>query len=54
MLWSAMGCLSFCAVGELFPLGEQVEQLLQLGSAGVQVCGELGAGLCRAAVQCVK
>src|SRR5262249_51022682 len=48
------GCLSFFAVGELFPLAEQVEQPLQLGGAGVQVCGELGAGLCRAAVQRVK
>src|SRR5262245_30041421 len=53
LLWSAMGCLSFAA-GELFPLGEQVEQPLQLGGAGVQVCGELGAGLCRAAVQRVQ
>jgi hypothetical protein len=32
-----MGCLSFLAVGELFPLGEQVEQPLQLGGAGLQL-----------------
>jgi len=54
VLWSATGCLSFFAVGVLFPLGEQAEQLLQLGSAGLQVDGELGAGLFPAAVQRVQ
>jgi hypothetical protein len=49
-----MSCLSFFPVGELLPLGEQVEQPLQLGGAGLQVDGELGAGLCRAAVQRVQ
>jgi hypothetical protein len=32
-----MGCLSFLAVGELFPLREQAEQPLQLGGAGLQL-----------------
>jgi hypothetical protein len=41
-------------VGEFFPMDEQVEQPLQLGGAGSQVGGELGAGLCRAAVQRVE
>src|SRR5262249_15680757 len=54
LLWSGMGWLSFFAVGALFPLGVPVEQPSQLGGAGVQVCGELGAGLCRGAVQRVK
>jgi hypothetical protein len=49
-----MGCLSFFAVGELFVLGEQVEQPLQLGGAGVQVRGEFRPGFCPAAVQRVE
>ena len=52
--WSATRCLSCFPVGEFLAVGEQVEQPLQLGGAGVQVCGELGAGLCRAAVQRVQ
>ncbi len=41
-------------VGELLTVGEQVEQPLQLGGAGLQVRGELRPGLCPAAVQRVK
>jgi hypothetical protein len=41
-------------VGELFPVGEQAEQPLQLGGAGLQVRGELHPGLCPAAAQRVK
>jgi len=49
LLWSATGCLPF------FPVGKQVEQPLQLGGAGLQVCGELRpGGLCPAAAQRVK
>ena len=43
-----MGCLAF------LPVGEQAEQPLQLCGAGLQVRGELGPGLCPAAVQRVK
>src|ERR1019366_4644571 len=48
LLWSATSCLSF------FPVGEQVEQPLQLGGAGLQVRGELRPGLCLAAAQRVE
>jgi hypothetical protein len=41
-------------MSELLALGEQVEQPLQLGGAGVQVRGEFCPGLLRAAVQRVQ
>src|SRR5262249_39552138 len=48
LLCSATRCLSF------LPVGEQVEQPLQLGGAGLQVRGELRPGLCPAGLQRVK
>jgi hypothetical protein len=41
-------------VGEFFALGEQVEQPLQLGGAGLQMGGEFRPGLCPAAMQRVQ
>src|SRR5262245_26425409 len=54
VLWSAMRCPFFFAMGELLALGEQVEQPLQLGGAYLQVRGELRPGLFPAAVQRVQ
>jgi hypothetical protein len=54
VLWSVMPCLCFFVMSELLALGEQVEQPLQLGGAGVQVRGEFCPGLFRAAVQRVQ
>ena len=48
LLFLATCCPSF------FALGAQVEQPLQLGGVGLQVGGELGPGLCRAAAKSVK
>jgi hypothetical protein len=48
VLWSATRCLSFA------PVGEQVEQPLQLVGASLQVRGEFRSGFFGAAVQRVQ